>query len=140
MKRNIFQKSVNWGKTYFNVFGGATSKRMNRYILPTLHQDQPDVVLIHIGSKDINNQTKDKINTEKLTEDIINIGKSCIDLGVNEVIMSLILLKNNIALTRLIQQVNDSFREQCVLNGFGLSPIIAFQEHIYGKMGYIYRI
>ena len=27
IKRDIFQKSVNGRKTYFNVFGGATSKR-----------------------------------------------------------------------------------------------------------------
>ena len=57
------------------------------YILPTLQEDQPDVVLLHIGSNDINDQTKYIINTEKLTEDIINIDKSCIDLGVKEVII-----------------------------------------------------
>ena len=67
-----------------------------------LHEDQPDVVLLHIGSNDINNQTKDKINTEKVTEDTINIGKSCINLGVKEVIISSIFPKNNIALTCLI--------------------------------------
>ena len=89
---------------------------MNHYILPTLHKDQPDVVLLHIGSNDINNQTKDKIDTEKLTGDIINIGKSCIDLVV---VISSVLPKTNIPLTRLIRQVNDSLREQCVLNGFG---------------------
>ena len=89
---------------------------MNHFILPTLHKDQPDVVLLHIGSNDINNQTKDKIDTEKLTGDIINIGKSCIDLVV---VISSVLPKTNIPLTRLIRQVNDSLREQCVLNGFG---------------------
>ena len=119
IKRNIFQKSVNSGKTYFNVFRGATSKRLNHYILPTLHEDHPDVVLLRIGSNDIHNQTKDRINTEKLKGDIINIGKSCIDLGVKEVVISSILPKKNIALTRLLRQVNDSLREQCVLNGFG---------------------
>ena len=41
------------------------------------------------------------------------------------------------ALTRLIRQVNDRLREQCLLNGFDLSVMIIFQEHIYGKMGYI---
>ena len=66
IKRNIFQKLVNGAKTYFNVFRGATSKRLNHFILPTLQEDQPDV-LLHIGCNDINNQTKDKINTEKLT-------------------------------------------------------------------------
>ena len=88
---------------------------MNHYILPTLHKDQPDVVLLHIGSNDINNQTKDKTDTEKLTGDIINIGKSCIDLVV---VISSVLPKTNISLTRLIRQVNDSLREQCVLNRF----------------------
>ena len=99
IKRNIFEKSVNRGKTYFNVFRGATSKRLNHYILPTLHEDHPNVILLHICSNDINNQKKDRINTEKLTGDIINIGKSCIDLGVKEVVISSILPKKNIALT-----------------------------------------
>ena len=104
---------------------------MNHYVLLKLHEDQPDVVLLHIGSNDLNNQIKDKTNTEKLTEDIINIGESCINLGVKEVIISSILPKNNIALTRIIRQMNDSLREQCLLNGFGfISIMIILQEHI----------
>ena len=97
------------------MFRRATSKGLNHYILPTLHEDHPDVVLLH----DINNQTKDRINTKKLMGDIINISKSCIDLGVKEIVISSILPKKNIALACLIRQVNDSLREQCVLNGFG---------------------
>ena len=75
--------------------------------------------MLYIGSNDINNQTKDKINIEKLTGDIINIGKSCINLGVKYLVISSILPKKNIALTRLIRQVDDSLREQWVLNEFG---------------------
>ena len=88
---------VKGGKTYFNVFRGAISKRFNHYSIINLHEDQPDVVLLHIGSDDINNETEDKINTEKLTGDIINIGKSCIDLGVKEVVISSVLPKQSIA-------------------------------------------
>ena len=99
-------------------FPGATFKRLNQYILPTLHEDQPDVALLHIGSNDINNQTKDKINTEKPAGDIINSGKCSIDLGVKEVVISSILSKKNIALTR---QVNDNLREECELNEFGFT-------------------
>ena len=100
------------GGTYFTVFRGTTSKRVNHYILPTLHEDHLDVVWLHIGSNDIINQTKDRINTEKLMGDIINIGKFCIDLGVKEVVISSILPKKNITLTHLIRQVNNSLREQ----------------------------
>ena len=96
-KRNIFQKLVNRWKTYFNVFRGAISNRLSHYILPTLHEHHPDVALLHIGSNNINNQTKDKINAEEITWDIIIIGKSCIDLGVKKVVISLILPKKKIA-------------------------------------------
>ena len=74
--------------------------------------------MLHIGFNDINNQTKDKINTVKLKENSFTIGKSSINLGVKEVIISSILPKNNIALIRFIRQVNNSLREQCVLIGF----------------------
>ena len=62
MKRNIFQKLVNGGKTLFNVFRGATTEIEAWYPTNT-SRSEPDVVLLHIGSNDINNQTKDKINT-----------------------------------------------------------------------------
>ena len=74
------------------------SKRSNHYIPPTLHKDQLFVVLLHIGYNDTNSRTKDKISTGKLTGDIINIGKSCIDLGEKEVVISSILPKKNIVL------------------------------------------
>ena len=92
---------VNTEKTKFNVFRGASPKRLCHYIPSTSHEDELDVVLLHIGSYDINNQRNDKINTEKLTEGIINISSSCINLGVKEVTISSILPKNNIALTLL---------------------------------------
>ena len=104
IKRNIFQKSVNGGGTHFNAFRSATSKRR----ITISHQRFTKInLMLFCYISVLNNQTKDKINTEKLTGDIINIGKPCIDLGVKEVVIS-ILPKKNIALTRLIRQVNDS--------------------------------
>ena len=88
---------------------------MNHYILPTLQEDHPGVILLHIGSNDRNNQTKD---AEKLMENIINIVKSWINLGVKEVVISSTLPKKIIVLTRLKRQVNDF-------------------KNIYGKIGYM---
>ena len=50
-----------------------------------------------ISLNEANNQTKDKVHTDKLPEDIINTGKCCINFGVKEVISS-ILPKNSIGL------------------------------------------
>ena len=47
--------------------------KLTYYIVPKLHEDQPYVVLSHIISKDIDNQTSDQLNTGKSAEDIINI-------------------------------------------------------------------
>ena len=58
IKKNIFQKLLDGGKIYFNVFQGVTSKRFDQYILPKLHENQPDIVLLHISSNDIKNQRK----------------------------------------------------------------------------------
>lgn len=61
------------------------------YNVSTCHEDQPDVALLHISLNDINNQTSNKVNTEKLATDIINISKYCINFWVDEVIISSIL-------------------------------------------------
>ena len=90
---------------------------LNNYILPTLYEDQFGVVLLLIGSNDINNQTKDKINAEKLIEDFTKISKCWVAFGVKEVIISSISPKNNMVLTRLIRHLI-------------LSLIIIFQELI----------
>ena len=68
-----------------------------------------------------NNQYKEPLVQRKariVMGNIINIGKSCIDLDVKEIVIS-ILPKRNIALTCLIWQVKNSLMEQCILNGFG---------------------
>ena len=67
---------------------------------------------------DMNHQTKDKLNTEKIVENIINNGKCCINFSVKEVITSSILPKIKTGLTRLILKVNERLREQCILNKF----------------------
>ena len=90
-----------------------------------------------MDSNDINNKRKGRINTEKLTGDIINICKSCINLGKKEVVILSILPKKNIALTRLTRQVNDRLREHCVLNKFSfisndnISRTYLWKEGIY---------
>ena len=35
-------------ESYFNAFQSAASKRLNHYIIQTLHEDQSDAVLLHI--------------------------------------------------------------------------------------------
>ena len=103
-----------------NGFSGANTKRLDHLITPTLVEDRPDIVIIHIGSNDITHNTVDQIDVKDLVNCIINIGKKCLSYGVKEVIISSIFIKKQFKFTRIIRQVNDLLRDECKRNNFQL--------------------
>ena len=126
IKKKLFKNSLVNGNSYFNVFTGVTTQRLSHHAIPTMHEDHPDVVVIHIGSNDVTKQEFDGIDeetinqkTRTLTDNIINIGKNFIRNGATEVLISSILPKKNIKLTRVIRRVNDLLKESCIMNNFG---------------------
>ena len=88
IKRNLFNNSLCEGKAHLNGFSGANIKRLDHFITPTLAEDRPDIVIIHIGSNDITDSTVDKIDVKDIMKRIINIGKKRLSYGVKEVIIS----------------------------------------------------
>ena len=118
IKRNLFNNSLCEGKAHLNGFNGANIKRLDHFITPTLVEDRPDIVIIHIGSNDITHNTVDQIDVKDLVNCIINIGKKCLSYGVKEVIISSIFIKKQFKFTRIIRQVNDLLRDECKRNNF----------------------
>ena len=55
----------------------------------------------------------------QLSPSIIKIGLNCKNYGVNNVVISSILVKKNPNLNALIRRVNDLLRDLCSMNGFG---------------------
>ena len=53
IRRIDFNKKLRNGKAYFRSFSGATSKQLDHYIIPSLVDDKPDAVIIHVGTSDI---------------------------------------------------------------------------------------
>ena len=88
IKRNLFNNSLCEGKAHLNGFSGANIKHLDHFITPTLAEDRPDIVIIHIGSNDITNSTVDQIDVKDIMKRIINIGKKRLSYGVKEVIIS----------------------------------------------------
>ena len=118
IKRNLFNNSLCEGKAHLNGFSGANIKRLDHSITPTLVEDRPDIVIIHIGSNDITHNAVDQIDVKDIVNCIINIGKKCLSYGVKEVIISSIFIKKQFKLTRIIRQVNYLLRDQCKKNNF----------------------
>ena len=102
------------GKAFFRSFRCANSKQLNHYIIPTLVDDKPDVILLHVGTNDILSNASDT----ELANNIINIGLNCKNHCVSKVFISSILVKKNPELNPVIRRVNDKLRELCEINGF----------------------
>ena len=64
-------------------FLDSNSNQIDHYFIPTLVDDKPDVVLLHVG---INDMFSNANNTE-LTNNIINIGLNCKNHSVSKVLI-----------------------------------------------------
>ena len=93
IKRNLFNNSLCEGKAHLNGFNGANIKRLDHFITPTLVEDRPDIVIIHIGSNDITHNIVGQVDVKDNVNRIINIGKKCLSYGVKEVIILSVFIK-----------------------------------------------
>ena len=130
IKRNLFNNSLCEGKAHLNGFNGANIKRLDHFITPTLVED---IVIIHVGSKDVTHNTVDQIDVKDIVNRIINIGKKCLSYGVKEVIISSIFIKKQFKLTRIISHVNDLLRDECNRNTSNSSATATLLEKFYGE-------
>ena len=74
------------GTAYFNVFDNDT---INRFMQPTLYEDNLNAILIHIGCNDIVNFDRKKAEVDDIVNKIIYIEMYYRRLGVEEVMFHL---------------------------------------------------
>ena len=134
IKRNLLNNSLCEGKAHLNGFSGVNIKRLDHFITPTLVEDRPDVVIIHIGSNDNTYNTVDQIDGKDIVNCIINIGKKCLSYGVKEVIILSIFIKKQFKLAGIIRQVNDLLRVSAKERTSNSSVTTTLLENFYGEM------
>ena len=93
IKNNLFNNSINEGKTHLNSFSEATINRFHHFVTPVLEKDRPDIVIIHAGSKEVTHHKINNIDAKDIPKGIIDIGKKCLLYGVKEVIIPSIFVK-----------------------------------------------
>ena len=71
-------------KAFSRSFSGANIKQLHQYIMSTLLDNKPVVVLLHVGTNDILRNANDT----KLANNIINIGLNCKNDGVSKIFIS----------------------------------------------------
>ena len=113
-------------------FSGAKTEDLEHYIIPNLKQQQPGIAVIHAGS---NNVTYKRLDTDArlFAENIVEIGKKCIEYGVEHVVISSIFVKENIRLSSLIRRIDDVLCELWSTNNFHfISNDIIFRKQLCG--------
>ena len=61
----------------------------------------------------------DTNDPNKPADDIIDIAKLCASYRIKDIVVSSVLLKRNISLTRVIRELNDQLKIICQLDNFG---------------------
>ena len=64
-------------------------KQLNHYIIPSLVDDKPNAIIIHVGTNDI----LDKLNHKDIARNIISITINCRKYGVHDIAISSVLIK-----------------------------------------------
>ena len=72
---------------YYKISQWGKSTNLKHNVAPHLEYGKPDIAIIHIGSHNVSYDNLD-IDASMLAENIIKIGKKCIDYGVEEVVIS----------------------------------------------------
>ena len=100
---------------YFKCFSGSNTKQLNYYANPTLVDEQPNTVIVHIGSNDITKFNYSKVDVKDLEERIIiDVGKKCKSYGVNNIAISSILARKKHEVNEVIKKVNNLLKTLCL--------------------------
>ena len=118
---------------------GATSKELTHYVVPTLQEESFNSTLIHIGINDILKDQSD-LQFESLTQNILEISQRCKEHGIEEIIISSLVVTKRID-PNLLARANASLCNMCREKMVFVSLIILiFLLKIYLKTNFIYLI
>ena len=92
---------------FIKSFPGARTNEINHYVLPTLIEENPDAVVIHAGTNNIRSKRgQPEEQNERIAEDIMQIGRTCRQRGVNEVFISAITCRRNKDEMKKVKEIN----------------------------------
>ena len=103
IENNLFNNSIDEGKAHLNSLSGSTIDRLDHFITSILEEEQPDTVMIHVGSNYITRNTISNIDANSISKRVTDIGKKCFLHGVKEMTISSILIKRQFKLMRIIR-------------------------------------
>ena len=98
-------------------YSGATSLHLGHYS-DVLLDEQPDEVIIHVGTNDIVGRSRRDVSSAEIARNIIDIGGKCRSKGVDKIYISSIITTRNIQGNKKAMDINGILERLCVENDF----------------------
>ena len=112
-----FNKMLHNSNARLKSFPGASVENLDYYVKPTLQQEKPDYVVLHVGINNLLSDHLSKMPDGQIVENIGNIGKKCVDSGVEKVFISGLVISNRVDVDR-VNKINSLLHEKCDLLHF----------------------
>ena len=113
-----FNRYVKNGSARIKSFPGTTIQQLNNYYsIPTLKEEKPEIVILHVGINDLLSSRDNITPEEEIATEIMKIGIKCKNHGVETVFISGITFCKNVEHGR-IDRVNRMIKEESEKNGF----------------------
>lgn len=84
INRKLLSNFLSKLKTHLKYFSGGRTKDLEYHVTPTLSEEEPDIVVIHIGSNNTNFRQLRHNTIENIEKDIANMGQKCREWGFLE--------------------------------------------------------
>ena len=119
IRRSKFSQLVSRGRAHFECFPGKKPLFMNHCLTPLLVEESYETVAIQSGTNQLVRRDGVVVDSETIAKEIIDIGDTSRDLGVNKVIISGIIPRkagNEVEKRRI--EVNDILKNLCTVRGY----------------------
>ena len=99
-------------------FDGADVRRIQHHLLPSLHEDQVDSIIIHGGTNDFSSNKLHITRPHNLAKKLIDIGNVCKSFDVKKIAISSILPCKDQECQKRIDETNNYLKDLCGFYGF----------------------
>ena len=113
-----FNKYYTEGTARFRRFHGATAKRLEHYVLPTLMEESPEIVVIHIGGNDLPTSKNNPTPIEDVANRVIDTAKLCENFGAKKILIAGVIVRNLGYMEKRRLLLNSQLKKLCMEHNY----------------------
>ena len=105
------------GDARIKSFPGSNANNMGHYAIPTLLDESPEIVVLHVGINDLLNFQENRLTEKEIAERIMFVAQKCKEYGVEQIFVSSLLVCKRID-QRKIDLLNSILKQNAELKSY----------------------